>query len=373
MDIEELIQMTKNREASDLILTAGVPPILRIDKKLVFTQLPSPSPSQIDELLTPILDEDKKEKFKKNLEVSFIHSVSGWGRFRITLFKQRGSTAVTIRRFPYQLPSVGELHLPEATLRYLCNFKDGLVLITGPAGGGKSTTLACMTRIFNDNDAFHIVTVEDPIEYLFKHNKSVIEQRSIPDDSPSFARALEEILRQTPDVVVVGEIRDPETMRHTLRIAESGTLVLTTFHTATASDTLNRLINFFPNEEVQIRLQLSLVLRGVFSQQLIPVYQKQGLVPAWEVLIVNERVAPIIREGSIQQIDNVIATSAKFGMQSMDQSLQGLYNRGLISKEDLMLRLRYREPEKTDIEKEGLFKEEKQKTEQDFDTYNPNP
>jgi twitching motility protein PilT len=373
MKIDELIQLTKNQGASDLILTAGVPPILRIDKKLVFTQLPALSPVQIDELLTPIMDEPKKEKFNKKLELSFIYSVTGWGRFRVNIFKQRGSTAATIRRFPYQLPSVEELYLPAATLRHFCCVRDGLVMVTGPAGGGKSTTLACLLRIINDSDSLHIITLEDPIEYLFKHNKSVVEQRSIPDDSPSFADSLKEILRQTPDVVVVGEIRDPETLRHTLRVAESGTLVLATFHTATASDTLNRIINFFPREEEQIRMQLSLILRGIFSQQLIPMYQKQGLVPAWEALIVNERVTPLIREGNIQQIDNVIVTSSKFGMQSMDQTLLSLYNRKLISREDLLLRLRHADAESLTSGKEDFLSEEDSRSESDVDTYNPNP
>ncbi len=360
MNIEELICLTKERDASDLILTAGSPPILRIDKKLVSTQLPLLSPQQIDELIAPLLDESKKEKFKKNSGISFIYSLSGWGRFRITLFKQRDSVAAVIRRFSYQFPTVEELHLPEATLKYFCDLKDGLILVTGPVGSGKSTTLSCMVRMINEAEACHIITLEEPIEYLLKHGKSIIEQRSIPDDSPSFAQALEEILRQSPDVIVVGEIRDPETLRHTLRVAESGMLVLATFHTATASDTVNRLINFFPKEEEQIRSQLSLVLRGVFSQQLIPLAQKQGMVPAWEVLVVNERVKPLIREGNIQQIDNVIETSSKFGMQSMDQSLLNLYNRKLISKEQLVLRLRRREKESIDQQGDSLPNNEKQ-------------
>jgi len=373
MQIDELIRLTKNQEASDLILTAGIPPVLRIDQKLVFTQLPALSPEQIDELLAPIMDEAKREKFHKRLELSFIYSVSGWGRFRVNIFKQRGTTAATIRRFPYQLPSVEELYLPEATLKHLGSFRDGLVLITGPAGGGKSTTLACLIRMINDSDPLHIITLEDPIEYLFKHNKSVIEQRSIPDDSPSFGESLKEILRQSPDVVVVGEIRDPETLRHTLRVAESGTLVLATFHTATAADTLNRIIYFFPKEEEQIRMQLSMILRGVFSQQLIPLYQKQGLVPAWEALLLNERVAPLVREGNIQQIDNVIVTSSKFGMQSMDQTLLSLYNRKLISKENLSLRLRHMNVEELTADKDYLPSEEDSRLELDADTYNPNP
>ncbi len=362
MDIDELLRIIKERKASDLILTAGSPPMLRIDKKLVSTQLSLLSSKEIDDLLNPLLDEEKKEKFRKTSGISFIHSVSGLGRFRITVFKQRGSAAVTIRRFPYEFPSIEELHLPGATLRQFCNFRDGLVLITGPAGSGKSTTLTCMLRMINENDSVHIVTLEEPIEYLLKHDKSVIEQRSIPEDSSSFAYALEEVLRQSPDVVVVGEIRDPETLRHTLRVAESGVLVMATFHTATALDTLNRLVTFFPKEEEQTRLQLSLTLRAIFSQQLIPMYQQQGLIPAWEALIVNSRVAPIIKEGSIQQVDNVIETSSKFGMQSMDQSLLSLYDRKLISKENLILRLRHRGAE-------ALAEEEKPEPPPGTDTF----
>ncbi len=342
MNIEELIRMTKERKASDLILTAGSPPILRIDKKLTVTRLPSLPPEQIEDLIVPLLDKDKQEEFKKSSELSFIYSMTGWGRFRVSLFKQRGSTVVAIRRFPYQLPSIKELHLSEDSLRYFCRSKDGLVLVTGPSGGGKSTTLACMIRLINDNQPVHIVCLEEPIEYLFKHSKGVIEQRAIPYDSPSFACALKGVLRHSPDVVMVGEIRDPETLRYTLRVAESGILVFATFHTATASDTLNRLVNFFPGEAEQIRLQLSMVLRGIFSQQLIPMYQKQGVIPAWEILTVNERVSHIIREGGIQQIDNIVETGSKFGMQSMDQCLLDLHKRKLISKADLLLRLRHR-------------------------------
>lgn len=369
MEIEELMRMTKKRGASDLILTSGSPPVLRIDKKLVSSKLGVLSPSQIESLLVPLMDEPKKEEFKKTSDISFIYSLSGWGRFRVTLFKQRGSMAVAIRRFPYEFPSVKELRLPEPTLKHFCGLKDGLVLVTGPAGGGKSTTLACMTRMLNETESIHIITLEKPIEYLFKHNKSVIEQRAILYDSPSFPDALKEILRQSPDVVIVGEIDEPETLRHTLRLAESGILVLATFHTATASDTLNRLINFLPREEEQTKLQLSLVLRGVLSQQLIPVYQKPGVVPAWEVLIVNERVMSIIRQGAIQQIDNVIETSFKMGMQSMDKCLVDLYKRKLISKTDLLLRLRHRGTEV--LEQKDFLSAEDQKPQADSDSYNP--
>lgn len=374
MTLEELMRMAKERGASDLILTAGNAPVLRVDKKLTFCKLPSLSPKEIDTLIEPVLDEDKKKGFKELLGLSFIHSLSGWGRFRITLFKQRGSTAVAIRRFPYELPSVEDLHLPTATLKHFCSLKDGLVIVSGPAGGGKSTTLSAMIRMISDNQSLHIITLEDPIECLFKHSKSVIEQRSIPYDSPSFSQALKEILRQSPDVVVVGEIRDAETLRQTLRIAESGILVLITFHTATASDTISRLTNFFPKEEEQIRFQLSLVLRGVFSQQLIPMHQKQGVLPAWEVLIMNERTIPLIRDGNIQQLDNAIETGSKFGMQSMDQTLMNLYKRKLISKETLTLRLNCKETDLI-IEKDGEefpSSRDDQGLSEGQDTYNPN-
>ncbi|MFH1777104.1 MAG: PilT/PilU family type 4a pilus ATPase [Candidatus Omnitrophota bacterium] len=372
MDIEELMSMTKEREASDLILTAGSPPILRIDKRIVFTKLSALSPGQIDKLLEPLMDEDKKARFKKSSEVSFIYSMSGWGRFRVTVFKQRGSAAIAIRKFCYNLPAIEELNLPAPPLEYCRGLTKGLVLVTGPVGGGKSTTLACVIRMKNNNDALHIITLENPIEYLFEHGKSVIEQREIPYDSPSFSVALQDVFRQSPDVVVVGEIHDQATMRETLRVAESGILVLATFHTSTAADTINSVINFFPKEEVQIRFQLSLVLRGVFSQQLIPVYQKQGVIPAWEWLVVTESVSSIIREGNIQQIDNVIETGAKFGMQSMDQSLMNLYTRKLISKNDLFLRLRYKERAAEVQKQEPLLEGDEIGPAKEPDTYHPN-
>jgi len=345
MHIEELLQMTVERDASDLILTVGSPPVLRIDKELVFTQLEILSPEKIDQLIEPVLDDSQKAQFNKFSELSFIYSLSGCGRFRITAFKQRGSKALAIRRVPSQLPSFEELNLPEKTLRDFSILKDGLVLITGPAGGGKSTTLASIIKILNDEASYHIITVEEPIEYLFKHNKSIIEQRDIPYDSPSFSVALDDALRQNPDVIVVGEVREPQTLRATLRIAESGILVLATFHTPTATETLNRLLNFFPGEEHQIQRQLSMVLRGIFSQQLVPLFQKKGLIPAWEVLIVDERVATLLREGNIHQIDNVIETSAKAGMQSMSQSLISLYQRNLISKKEFISRIKDKERE----------------------------
>jgi len=217
------------------------------------------------------------------------------------------------------------------------------VLITGPVGSGKTTTLASMIQMINNKQAFHIITLEDPIEYIFQHKKCVIEQRSMGYDSISYSLSLKEIMHQSPDIVVVGEIHDRDTIREALRIAEAGVLVFATFHTPTAADTLNRLINFFPKEEEQIRFQISLAVRGIFSQQLIPLYQKQGVIPAWENLIINERVIPVIREGSIQQIDNIIETSSKFGMRSMDQSLKDLYKKKLISKSDFLLRLRHKE------------------------------
>jgi twitching motility protein PilT len=263
----------------------------------------------------------------------------------VTVFKQRGSLAVAVRLVPTKLPTLEELGIPQAPLKYFCNLKDGLVLVTGATGGGKSTTLASMLRIFNDEYAYHIITVEDPIEYLFKHNKSIIEQRSIPQDAPSFSSALKEALRQNPDVVVVGEIRDDETMRLTLNLAESGILTLATFHTASASDSINRILNFFPGEEEHVRRQLALILRGVFSQQLIPLSAKKGMVPAWEVLIVDERVATLIREGNLHQIDNVIETGSKLGMQSMDQTLISLFKRKLINRKEFLLRVRDKDRE----------------------------
>ena len=346
MSIEELLQMMVERDATDLILTVGSSPVLRIGKKLIFTQLESLSPKKIEELIEPLIGKEKKDEFKSSLsELNFSYSLTGWGRFRVTLFKQRSSIAVAVRRITANIPSIKELNLPEMPLRLFSSLKDGLVLVTGPAGGGKSTTLGTMTQILNDEYSYHIVSIEDPIEYLFKHNKSIVEQRSVPDDVPSFSVALEEVLRQNPDVVIVGEIKNPQTMRSTLRIAESGILVLATFHTPTVSETINRILNFFPGEESAIQRQLSMILRGVFSQQLIPVAGKNGLIPAWEVLIVNEKVDKLIREGAIHQIDNVIGTSSKSGMQSMDQSLINLFERKLISKQDLLLRIKEKDRE----------------------------
>ena len=343
MHIDELLRMSKERQAVDIILTVGCPPVLRIDKKLSFTQLPSLSKEEINDLLQPLLDNRMKEVFEKNQQLSFIYSLSGWGRFRISIFKQRDCLAAAIRRFPFEIPNLEELNLPVPTLTNFCNLRDGLVLITGPVGSGKTTTLASMLDLINKTKSMHIITLEDPVEYIFNHNKCVFEQRFIGYDCPNITLALKEIMHQNPDIVVIGEIHDAQTIRETLRIAEAGVLVFATFHTPTAKDTINRIINFFPGEEKEIQFQLSMVMRGVFSQQLIPRYQQSGLVPAWETLVVNERVVPIIREGTTQQIDTVIETSSKYGMCSMDQSLTNLYNKKLISKSDYIARLRSKE------------------------------
>lgn len=357
MDIEELLRMTEERDASDLFLTAGAPPVLRIHTLLQPTELESLSPHKIRELVGQLLDENRKKRFEEEREACFMYELPGWARFRVTIFSQRGSLAAAIRRFPYKVPSIEELNLPKEVLQNFCSLRSGLILVTGSTGSGKSTTLATMINMINESFPYHIITIEDPVEYIFLHKKSIVEQRSIPEDALSFSIALRNILRQSPDVLMIGEMRDRETVSTAITAAETGVLVLSTLHTSTASETVNRIINFFPpDEQVQVRIQVASVLKGVFSQQLIPSSTRKGVVPAWEVLIGLDKVANVIREGSLHQLDNIIETSFKDGMQSMDQTLLNLFKRKLITQEELLRRIRDKNREELrELVKEDLF------------------
>ncbi|MBN3040160.1 MAG: PilT/PilU family type 4a pilus ATPase [Candidatus Omnitrophica bacterium] len=344
MEIIDLLQVSEERKASDLILTVGVPPVLRIDKRIVQTNMEILSQEEVKRLIFSLLNKDQIEKFEKDRELNFAYSAPGIARFRSNLFYQRNSIAAALRRIPFEIASLEQLKLPVEPLKKLANLKSGLVIISGPVGSGKSTTLAAMVEYINTEKETHIITIEDPIEYLFRHKKSVIEQREIPSDTHSFPTALKNVMRQNPDVVLIGEMRDRETVETSISAAETGALVLATLHAPSASEVINRIIDFFPAQhQPQIRAQLSSTLAGVISQVLIPVPTQKGLVVACEVLLALPSVRTIIREGNTHQLQNVIETSSKYGMQSMDQVLLELHRQKLISNEDLIYHIHDRE------------------------------
>ena len=273
---------------------------------------------------------------EKTGEIDFAHSLYGRGRFRVNVFKQRGTLAMVMRLLPFKIPAPRELGLP-ASVQELCQRKRGLVLVTGATGSGKSTTLASLINMINKTYSKHIITMEDPIEYLHRHEKSIVNQREIGDDTESYAGALRAALREDPDVILVGEMRDLETIQTAITAAETGHLVFSTLHTNNAADTINRVIDVFPpHQQQQIRVQLASVIECVISQQLLPIQTGSGRVAAFEVMMGTSAVRNLIREGKAFQIPSMIQTSKKQGMQSMDDALYNLYIGGLISAENCL-------------------------------------
>lgn len=332
MNISELLKKTIELRASDLHITVGYPPVMRINGKLVKYGEELLTPEKNLSLVKQILDEDKFKLLEMNGELDTSYSIAGLGRFRINVYKQRGTYGMAIRVVPLRIPTIEELGLP-AIVKELSRKQRGLILVTGPTGSGKSTTLASMLDCINKERSCHILTLEDPIEYLHKHNKSIINQREIGSDSKNFANALRAALRQDPDVILVGEMRDLETISIAITAAETGHLVLSTLHTIGASKTIDRIIDVFPpHQQQQIKIQLSAVLEGIISQQLLPRIDNEGRVLALEIMIATPAIRNLIREGKTHQIQTAIQTGMKFGMQTMDNSLINLFKQGLISK-----------------------------------------
>ena len=335
-NIQNLLEMAVNNNASDLHLTAGVPPVMRIYGELVFTKMDILTPKSTGIFAGEVLNEKQKMVLEQEGQIDLSLSLAQIGRFRVNVFKQWGSIGLAIRLIPYQIPCLEELHLPPI-LRTLAGKESGFILVTGPAGSGKSTTLASMIDIINTERSCHIITLEDPIEYLHKHKQSIVNQREIETDSQSFSAALRAALRQDPDVILVGEMRDLETISTAITAAETGHLVLSTLHTNGAPQTVNRIIDVFPPyQQQQVRIQLANTLLGVVSQRLIPRVDRQGLVPAVEVMISTPAIKNLIREGKTHQIYSSIQTGSKYGMQTMESSVYELYDRGLISSDQDM-------------------------------------
>ena len=331
----DLLKVMIEKGASDLHITTGSPPRIRVDGKLILLDHPSLAPAETKALCYSVLTDAQKHKFEENNELDLSFGVKGLSRFRGNVFMQRGAVAAAFRTIPFQIKTFQELGLPEI-VNDLVKKPRGLILVTGPTGSGKSTTLATMVDRINSERQGHIITVEDPIEYIHNHKKSLINQREVNADTSSFKNALKYVLRQDPDVVLIGEMRDLETIEAALTVSETGHLTLATLHTNSAVQTINRVIDVFPpHQQEQIRTQLSFVLEGILAQQLIAKKSGQGRVLAMELLVPNPAIRNLIREDKVHQIYSMMQTGqARFGMQTMNQSLFDLYTRGLLSYED---------------------------------------
>ncbi|MDF2819629.1 MAG: pilT [Clostridiales bacterium] len=331
--MEELMILAKDNKASDVHITVGVPPILRINGVLGYTEFEKLMPNDTEQLIRPIMNEHSLQQYMEHGEADFSFSYPQIGRFRVNVFKQRGSMAAAIRLVNSVIPSPQQLGVPESVLN-LFNKKRGLVLVTGPTGSGKSTTLASLIDQINQNRKCHVVTLEDPIEYLHSHNQSIVNQREIGLDSRSYADALRASLREDPDVILVGEMRDLETISIAITAAETGHLVFSTLHTIGATNTIDRIVDVFPpHQQQQIRIQLSAVLQSVISQQLIPMSNNRGRVAAFEVMHANQAIRNLIREGKTHQIQSTMQTSKRLGMQTMDDAILDLVISGHIEQE----------------------------------------
>ncbi len=337
--METLLRLVVEQGATDLHLSANLSPHLRMDDRLVATDHAPLSGDDVKELAYSLLAPDKVERFERWKELDFAFSIEGLARFRANYFIQQGYIGVAVRMLPFRIMNFTELGLPVQVVTDMCQKPKGLILITGATGSGKTTTLAAMVDWLNVNRDFHIVTIEDPIEYMHVSKRSIIDQREVGSDTQSFAQGLKHVLRQDPDVILIGEMRDLETIETALIVAETGHLVLATLHTSDAVQTVNRIVDVFPShQQNQVRVQLSLELLGVISQQLIPKASGRGRVLGAEVMIVNHAVRSLVREQKIHQLYSVIQTGQKEGMRTMNQTLYELYVNRVISLEDALAR-----------------------------------
>jgi len=332
MDIKELFQIAVKKKASDIHLVAGLQPILRIDGNLIeIKEKKAITNKELEQNIFEMLTKEQKEKFVAERELDLGFELNN-SRFRVNLHYERNNVGLVARIISDEMPSLEDLGMPKV-ITDLLNLKQGLILVTGPTGCGKSTTLAAMINYINTSRRCHIITLEDPIEYLFKADKSIIIQRQLGSDMFSFASGLKHALRQDPNVIMVGEMRDLETIATTITLAETGHLVLATLHTYSAAQTIDRIIDAFPpHQQNQIRMQLSMTLAGVISQRLLPKING-GQIASREIMINNPAVSNLIRENKVAQLRTVIETSAKDGMISIDQDLKNLYKEKLITKE----------------------------------------
>ncbi len=338
--IEQYLAVLALHNATDLHLTVGAPPLLRIDGKLAPIDEPPLDAEHVDRLVLGLLDPELAERYHREKEIDFSFSWRDEIRFRANVFRQQGTTALALRAIPYEIPTFAELGLPPI-LEYFAGLPQGLLLVTGPTGSGKSTTQASVIDFINRTRECHILTIEDPIEYVHVHRRAAVNQREVGVDTDSFERALRSALREDPDVMLVGEMRDAETMQFALTIAETGHLVFATLHTNDAATALDRIVDVFPaDRQAQIRVQLAAALCGVVSQRLIP-RVGGGMVAAFEVIVATNPIRNLVRDGKTHQLRNIVATNMRDGMQTMESALNALVEDGVITYDDAVDRSLY--------------------------------
>lgn len=336
--IDDLLRVMYEKGSSDLHIAVGIPPVIRVDGALVPIPFEKVSSQDSQRLIYDILTDEQIQRFETHLELDFSYQLARLARFRVNVFRDKGNVASAFRQIPQKIPTLKDLNLPQV-LEELTRLPRGLVLVTGPTGSGKSTTLAAMINQINTEASKHVITIEDPIEYLHTHRTSVINQREVGQDTKEFKNALRAALREDPDVILVGEMRDLETMQMAVSAAETGHLVFATLHTNSAATSVERIVDSFPaGQQEQVRLQLSNNLQAILCQQLIPRAGTTGRVCALEIMRASPAIRNLIREAKAHQITSMIQTSANLGMQTMDQCLRDLYVRGLISFEEAMTR-----------------------------------
>lgn len=333
MNLNELLYITLKRRASDLHLTVGLPAVIRVDGELTKIDGEILNAIDIENYSREILSDQGYKDYLEKKEIDTAYSLNNLGRFRVNIFRKMDSDAIAIRVISVNIPTLKDLGFP-TVIKELTEKQRGLILVTGPTGSGKSTTLAAMINEINMTRSSHIITLEDPIEYVHTHNKSIINQREIGKDSISYQNALKAVLREDPDVILVGEMRDIETISIAITAAETGHLVFSTLHTIGAAKTIDRIIDVFPtHQQQQIKVQLAAVLQGIISQQLVPQNLDSGRVAALEIMIATPAIQNLIREGKTHQIESSVQTGGKFGMKTMDAALAELTRRGLITNE----------------------------------------
>ncbi|MBN3040213.1 MAG: type IV pilus twitching motility protein PilT [Candidatus Omnitrophica bacterium] len=332
-DLNSLLKLTQDKRASDLHLSVGNPPVIRVNGQLTLTEFPPLTQQTAKTLIYNMLNDEQKAIFERDKELDFSFAIPNMDRFRINVHLQKGCVEAAFRRVPMRIPTIEQLGLPDVVYDFM-NRPNGLVLVTGPTGTGKSTTLAAMVEYINTHRSEMIVTIEDPIEFVFNNKKSIIKQREVYSDTHSFPEALKRVLRQDPDVIVVGEMRDLDTIATTLTAAETGHLVLATLHTPDCPQTIQRIIDVFPPyQQRQVIIQLAECLQGVTSQVLLRRADGKGRVLATEVMVSTPGIRNLIREGDIAQIPSLLQMGAQHGMRTMDKCLKTLYKKGIITKE----------------------------------------